>query len=384
VKDNIIKLNYQDKEIVLVGTAHVLKESAELVKKVVSEEEPDSICIELDEGRLHNIKNPKAWENTDIIQVIKAKRVGFLLANLVLSSYQKRIAQELNTTVGQEVLQGIECAEEINAELVLADRSIQTTFLRIWRKLSFWEKGKLMFGLLLSGDQENEVSDDDLKKLMEEDILEAAMADMRKQFPKIGEILISERDQYLANKIKNAPGKKIVAILGAAHLIGVKEEIFKTQDMEKITEIPRKSRVSSVIGWTIPVCIIGLITYGFITNIQTGLNQISAWILWNGIFAALFTAISLGQPLSVLTAFVAAPFTSLNPFLACGWFAGITEATIRKPTVQDVINIPTDIFSVKGFYKNRFLRTMLIVIMANIGSSIGTMFAGVDIVKNLF
>ncbi len=383
VKDNIIVLKYQGKEIILVGTAHVLKESAELVKKVVSEENPDSVCVELDEARYQSIQNPKAWENTDIVQVIKTKKVGYLLANLVLSSYQKKIAQKLNTTVGQEILQAMESAKEIKAELILADRSIQTTFLRIWRKLGFWEKGKLLLGVLYSDEDDKQISDDVVKKIMEEDMLEAAMSDMRKQFPKIGEILISERDQHLASKIKNAPGKKIVAILGAAHLKGVEEEIFKSQDMESITKIPPKSPISNIVGWAIPVCIIGLVSYGFITNIQTGLNQLSAWILWNGILASLFTAISLGHPLSIIAAFFAAPITSLNPFLACGWFAGLTEATIRKPTVQDVINIPTDIFSIKGFYKNRFLRTMLIVIMANIGSSIGTMIAGIDIIKNL-
>ncbi|MGK0466876.1 TraB/GumN family protein [Clostridium sp.] len=385
MNDNIIVLKYQEKEIILVGTSHVLKESAELVKKVVSEENPDSVCVELDEARYQGIQNPKAWENTDIVQVIKTKKVGFLLANLVLSSYQKKIAQKLNTTVGQEILQGMESAKEIKAELILADRSIQTTFLRIWRKLSFWEKGKLLLGVLFSDEENdnNQISDGAIKKIMEEDIIEAAMSDMHKQFPKIGEILISERDQHLASKIKNAPGKKIVAILGAAHLKGVKEEIFKSQDMESITEIPPKSPISNIVGWAIPVCIIGLVSYGFITNIQTGLHQLSSWILWNGVLASLFTAISLGHPLSIITAFIASPITSLNPFMACGWFAGLTEATIRKPTVQDVINIPTDIFSIKGFYKNRFLRTMLIVIMANIGSSIGTMIAGIDIVKNL-
>lgn len=383
MEDNIIRLNYEGKEIILVGTAHVLKESAELVKKVVNEERPDSVCVELDETRYQNIQNPKAWENTDIVQVIKSKKVGFLLANLFLSSHQKKIAEKLNTKVGQEILQGIESAKEINAELVLADRNIQTTFLRIWRKLGFWEKGKLLFGLFFSSEDDSEVSDIDLIKLMEEDVLEAAMADVRKQFPKIGEILISERDQYLANKIKNAPGKKIVAILGKAHLLGVADELFKLQDMEEITEIPPKSPIALVLGWVIPVCIIGLVSYGFITNMQTGLQQLSAWILWNGAIAALFTAIAMGHPLSILTAFVLAPITSLNPFLACGWFAGLVEANRRKPTVQDVNNIPTDIFSLKGFYKNRFLRTLLIVIMANIGSSLGTLLAGIDIVKNL-
>ena len=139
MENNVVRLVYQDKEIILIGTAHVSKESAELVKKVIDEEKPDSVCIELDEGRYQNLQNPKSWENTDVVQVIKAKKTGFLLANIVLSSFQKKIARQLGTVVGQEMLQGIESAKETGAELVLADRNIQTTFLRIWRKLGVWE-----------------------------------------------------------------------------------------------------------------------------------------------------------------------------------------------------------------------------------------------------
>jgi len=142
--------------------------------------------------------------------------------------------------------------------------------------------------------------------------------------------------------------------------------------------------VFKIIGWAIPVIIVGLFIFGFVTNIQTGLQQISTWFLWNSLFAGLFTILAWGHPLSILTSLVAAPFTSLNPLVACGWITGIVEATVRKPMVQDVNNIPEDIFSFKGFFKNRFLRVFLIVIMANIGSSLGTFVAGMDIVKNLF
>lgn len=381
--NNIQILEYEGKEITLIGTAHVSQDSVELVKQTIEEVCPDTVCIELDAERYKNLQNPKAWENTNVAEIIKHKKTGLLLANLFLSSYQKRIAQKLNTTPGQEMLQGIESARSQHCDLVLADRNIQTTFLRIWRKLSLWEKCKLLFGLLSSG---NDGSDEevDFNELMEKDNLEAAVSSIGESFPKISEILIHERDQHLAYKIKTAPGKKIVAVIGAAHVAGVRQEIYHQQDLDTITAIPKSSGISKVVAWMIPIAILLLIGYGFVTNFQTGLHQITSWVLWNGILAAFFTAAVLGHPLSILTAFVSAPITSLNPFLACGWFAGLMEATIRKPTVADVNSVPDDIFHISRFLKNRFLRALIIVIFANIGSSIGTFIAGTNIIRSLF
>lgn len=382
--NNVSKINYQDKELILIATAHVSKDSVELVKKVIDEEKPDSICIELDEGRYQNLINPDAWEKTDIIKVIKDKKVGFLIANLILSSYQKRMASKLSTTVGGEMLQGIECAKETGAELVLADRNIQTTFMRIWRKLSLWEKLKLLVSLVFSFDEDTEITDADLQNLLQEDMLESAMETLKKQFPVVGRILVSERDQYLANKIKNAPGKKVVAILGGAHVPGIKKEIFLEQDMEEISTVPPRSTFSKLAGWIIPAIITGLLVYSFVMNFETGIRQLSAWVLWTGAFAALFTALAFGHPISILTSFLAAPITTLHPLLACGWFAGLAQATVKKPTVQDVMNIQTDILSIKGIFKNRFLKTLLVIIMSNLGGTIGTFIAGTDLIRNIF
>lgn len=380
---NVTKLHYEGKEIILIATAHVSKESALLVKQVIAEEKPDSVCIELDEGRYQNIQNPKAWENTDIVKVIKSNRVGFLLVNLALSAYQKKIARQMGNQVGGEMIQGIESAKEIGASLVMADRDIQTTFLRIWRKLTPFEKAKLIVSLVFSFDEDKEVSELDLKELMQSDMLESVMSSMKKQFPKIGEILIHERDQYLASKIRSAPGRKVVAVLGGAHVPGVKEEIFKEQDLGAISVVPPKNKFAKIAGWIIPIAILALITYAFAVNIQTGLRQLSVWVLWTGVLAAGFTALSLGHPLSILTSFLAAPLTTIHPLLACGWFTGLVEAWIKKPTVQDVQNISTDIFSFKGFFRNRFLKILLVVIMANIGASIGTFIAGTNLIRNL-
>ncbi len=375
----------EDKEIILIATAHVSKESAELVKQVIEEEKPDSVCVELDEQRYTNIQNPKSWENTDIVKVIKSKRVGFLLANLALSSYQKKMAKKLDAPVGGEMIQGIKSAEETGAQLVLADRNIQTTFLRIWRKLGLWEKTKLLTGLVFSFDEDDaELTDQDIQDLLKADMLQSMMASVKEKFPGIGKILITERDQYLAAKIKTAPGKKVVAVLGGAHVPGVKEEIYKEQDLEEISVVPPVNPISKISGWIIPAIIFGLLAYAFFTNIQTGLEQLSAWVLWTGALAAAFTALSLGHPLSILTSFVMAPFTTLNPLLACGWFTGLVEATIRKPTVKDLQDVSEDILTFKGFFRNRLLRIILVVFMANLGASLGTFIAGAGIIKNLF
>jgi pheromone shutdown-related protein TraB len=381
---NVSRLRYGGKEIILIATAHISLQSVALVKRVIETERPDSVCIELDDDRLKNIQDPDAWKKTDIVKVIKAKKVGFLFANLILSSYQKKMAEKLGARVGQEMIQGMESAKEVGATLVPADRKIQTTFLRIWRKLGGIEKTKLLSGLLFSFGEDEEVTEEDLQELLRGDVLEAAMGDIRKKYPKVGDILIHERDCYLADRIKNAPGDKVVAVLGGAHVPGVREEIFKDRDVAEFSEIPAASPVGKVVAWLIPILIVALIAYGFTQGASVGLQRLGTWLIWTSALAAGFTALSLGHPLTVLTALVVAPFTVLHPFLACGWFAGLVEAFIRKPTVADIENVPEVILSVKGFFKNRFLRIILIVAMANIGASIGTFIAGLDIIKSLF
>lgn len=383
MSDCIKRIAYQGKEIILIGTAHISKESVALVKRTIAGEQPSAVCIELDDKRYESMQNPKAWESTDIIKVIKSQKMGLLLASLVLSSYQKKMAKQIDTPVGGEMTQAIQSAKEAGATLVLADRDIQTTFLRIWRKLSLWEKGKLMVSLLFSLVDDKDVTEDDLQRMMQSDVLESAMASVCKQFPKIGEVLIAERDQYLAAKIKQAPGNKVIAVLGAAHVAGVEKEIHQERDVDEISHIPPKKRRAKVIGWIVPVSMVGLMVYAFALGIQTGVQQLSAWFVWTGAMAALCTALSMGHPLSILTSLVMAPFTAIHPWLACGWFTGLVEAAVRKPTVRDVQNVQTDILGVKGFFRNRVLKIIMVVLMANIGASIGTIVAGTNMIQRL-
>ncbi len=379
--ENVTRIHIGDKEIILVGTAHVSKTSAEMVKKVIETERPDSVCVELDEQRYRSIMDKDKWKKMDIFKVIKEKKATLLLMNLAISSFQNRMADQLGVKAGQEMIQGIESAKEAGAELVLADRDIRVTFARIWHNVGFWGKQKLLAEIIYSIFSKETITEEELEQLKKQDTIQSILRELTDSFPQLKGPLVDERDQYLAQKMKEAPGKKVVAVLGAAHVPGVTREIQKDHDLQKLSARPPKSKAPKIIGWAIPVIIVGLILYTFLANPSAGLQQTISWILWNGSLAALGAAAALGHPLSILTAFVAAPITSLNPLLAAGWFAGLVQALLRKPNVEDFENLSKDVFSVKGFWRNKVTRILLLVVFANLGSSLGTFIGGADVVR---
>ena len=381
MSENIVKLNYQDKQIYLVKTAHVSKSSVEDVIECVKEVKPDTICVEIDNQRYDRLNHPEKWRETDIIQIIKDKQVLYLLVTVILSSFQKRVATSMDSNSGAEMLEGIKIAEENNLELVLADRSVKTTFSRIWYNLSFNEKFKLLAGTIESIFDKEEISEQDLANLKQADVLQAALLDIGKKFPTVKRILVDERDQYLCQKIKNAKGKKIVAIIGAAHAKGIEDNLNNDIDINELDKIEKKKGLSSYIKYLIPLFFAALIFYTITQNKDAGISQIKSWTLWHGSLSAIGVLLALGHPLSILTAFIMAPITSLNPLLASGFFAGIVEAYIRKPKVKDFEDLANDTSNIKGFWKNGVTRILLVVILANLFSSLGTFISGVDIIK---
>ncbi|UYG95137.1 TraB/GumN family protein [Cytobacillus firmus] len=383
-EENITRIHLDGKEYILIGTAHVSKHSAEQVKEVIEAEQPDSVCVELDEQRYQSITEGNKWKEMDIIQVIKEKKASLLLMNLAISSFQNRMADQFGIKAGQEMIQGIESAKETGANLVLADRNIQITFARIWGNLGLKGKSLLLSQVIASIFSKDTITEEELEKMKNQDTINTILNEFTDSFPRLKKPLIDERDQYLAQKIKDAPGEKIVAVLGAAHVPGIKEEIKKEQDMAKLTERPPKSNVPKIIGWSIPVFILAIIAYTFFANPSAGLAQTISWIIWNGSLSALGAAIAMGHPLTILTAFVAAPITSLNPLLAAGWFAGLTQAYMRRPNVRDFETLTEDVFSVKGFWRNKVSRILLIVVLSNLGSSLGTFIGGADVIRVFF
>lgn len=379
--ENITRMMLNNKEYILIGTAHVSKQSAELVKEVIEAEKPDAVCIELDEQRYQSITEGNKWKEMDIFKVIKEKKASLLLMNLAISSFQKKMAKQLGIQAGQEMIQGIESAKEIGAELVLADRNIQVTFSRIWGQVGLWGKAQLLTQVIASIFSNETITEEELEKMKSQDMINSVLNEFTESFPRLKVPLIDERDQYLSQKIKEAPGEKIVAVLGAAHVPGIKEEIKKEHDLKKLVQTPPKSKVPKIIGWSIPIIILAIIAYTFFMNPSAGIQQTISWVIWNGSLSAIGTAVALGHPLAILTAFIAAPITSLNPLLAAGWFAGFVQAFIRRPNVSDFESLSEDVFSVKGFWKNKVTRVLLVIVLANIGSSLGTFIGGADVIR---
>src|SRR5699024_7392165 len=225
------------------------------------------------------------------------------------------------------------------------------------------------------------ITEEELEKMKSQDMLDAMLAEFTESFPRLKTPLIDERDQYLSQKIKKAPGQTIVAVLGAAHVPGITKEIHKEHSLKKLTTRPPKAKWPKVVGWMIPLLIIAVIGYTFYMNPSAGWQQTVSWVLWNGSLAALGAIIALGHPLAILTAFLMAPITSLNPLLAAGWFAGLVQAYMKRPQVADFEQLSADVYNVKGFWSNKVTRILLVVILANIGSSLGTFIGGADVIR---
>jgi pheromone shutdown-related protein TraB len=383
-EENITRIHLDGKEIILIGTAHVSKQSAEQVKEVIEQERPDSVCIELDEQRYKSIMEGNKWKEQDIFKVIKDKKASLLLMNLAISSFQNRMAKQLDTKPGQEMIQGIESAKEIGAELVLADRNIQITFSRIWSNVGFMGKGQLLTSIIYSIFNKESISEEELEKMKSKDTLNAMLAEISEAFPKLKKPLIDERDQYLAQKIKEAPGEKIVAVLGAAHVPGITKEIHKEHDLEALNKIKPKSNAPKILGWAIPALIVAIIVATFFLNPSAGMDQAISWILWTGISAAIGAALAFGHPLAILSALLAAPITALHPLLAAGWVSGIVQAYFDRPSVRDFETLSEDVFSIKGFWRNKVTRVLLMVVLTNLGGSLGTLIGGADVIRLFF
>lgn len=381
MEENITRLEVDGKEIILIGAAHVSKASALQVQQVIEAERPDAVCIELDAQRYQSIQQGDKWKNMDIFKVIKEKKATMLLMNLAISSFQNRMAKQFDVTPGAEQIQGIQSAKEVGAELVLADRDIQVTFARIWSNLGFWGKSQLLAGVIFGIFEKDSITEEEMEKMKQQDTLQAVLAEFTESFPKLKTPLIDERDQYLAQKIKTAPGNKVVAVLGAAHVPGITKEIHREHDLEKLAERPPKSIVPTIIGWALPAIVIALIVATFFMNPEAGTDQALSWVLWTGSMAAIGAAVAFGHPLAILSAFIAAPVTALHPILASGWVSGLVQAFMRKPTVADFEKLSDDVFTVKGFWRNKVTRVLLVVVLTNIFGSIGTLVGGADVIR---
>ncbi len=372
-QDNVDLITFPDKKIFLVGTAHISQTSADLVAKIIAQEHPQSVAVELCESRFQSIQDPDRWKNTDILTIIKQGKGYVLLAQLMLAAFQKKLGGKLQVKPGAEMLRAIECARSERAEIVLADRDVKTTLKRVWASVGFWSMCKLSFSMVGGVLGDTPIDDKEIERLKSSDALEELLREFTSAFPEVRHSLIDERDYYLAEKIRRAPGSVVVAVVGAGHVPGILKSIQTERDLAPLEVIPPKSTSKKIAAWILPGAVLAMLLYGFLHLGQSAsLSMISTWIWVNGAFAGLGSLVALGHPLTVLAAFFSAPITSLHPLLASGWVAGIVEAVLRKPRVSDLETIGDDLSSLKGWWSNRVSRILLIMALTNLFGTIGT------------
>lgn len=383
-------LTLNGRTITLIGTAHISQDSINEVTEAIKTQKPDCVAIELDQKRCDSIKNPDSWRQLDIIKVLKRGEGFLLLANLVLASFQKRMGQNVGVKPGDEMVAAMKVAEELNIPTTMVDRPIQTTLRRAWAKNSLWGKCKLLSAMISSAFTSEKISSEEIEELKNNSEMDSMMKELSDYMPTVKEVLIDERDKYLASHIWESKGSNIIAVLGAGHLPGVQAYLEKiaagqeSTDTTEIANIPNKTLGAKIKGWIIPAIIVILIGMGFYFGGKNkGTELVLSWVLWNGALSAIGSIIAAAHPLTILVSFIGAPITSLCPFVGVGFLTGITQAFICKPKVKDIEDLSTDAGSLKGFYKNRVLKVLLVFILSSLGSSIGTFVSGADIISKL-
>lgn len=436
----------------LLGTAHVSADSVTAVEETIQSGDVDHVCIEIDEGRYRSVAQKKDWSQLNIFEVIKRRQAFLLLSNLVLSSFQRRMGESTGVTPGSEMIAAVNAAKRAEIGYSFGDRPVAATLRRAWAKTGLWGKNKLLASMLASAFSREKVTEEDLKKLQEQNELESMLQELADYLPSVKEVLIDERDQYLAQSIWESPSNRVLAVVGAGHVPGIIQWLSKLHeyhggndqgsgteaesaharanttaggavpaagdatpageatptaadavpaggttpaaggtapagsastaakdpliDKDALEVIPPPGILRKAAPYVIPAVVAGLILWGFFSGgVEGGLQSLTRWILVNGTLSAAGALAALAHPVTIVASFAAAPITSMNPTVGVGFVSGLLEAVLRKPRVTDFENLNTDILSVRGVYRNRLTRILLVFFFSTVGSAAGTFIA---------
>ncbi|MBV6420019.1 MAG: hypothetical protein DAHOPDDO_01245 [Ignavibacteriaceae bacterium] len=380
-------INKDGREFIIVGTAHISRQSVDLVKEVIEKEKPNVVCVELDEKRLKALSEKNRWENLDLRKIIKEKQLSTLIVNLVLSSYQKKLGEKLGVSPGTELLEAVQVANEKNIPIELCDREVRITLRRAWHSMNLWQKSKFLAGGLGGLFEKQELTEEKLAELRNKDVLSEMMDEIGKAMPVLKKIIIDERDQYIAQRMKDSNGKKIVSVVGAGHVKGLKKFLESNEkvDLKNIETIPKPSLLNKILGWGIPFIIVASIFYiGFSQGISEAGSNALFWILACGIPSAVGSLLAAAHPVTILVSFLSAPITSLSPLIGVGYVAAFVQAYMQPPIVKEFQEVSKDFRKVSNWWKNRLLKVFLVFILSSIGGVIGTSVGFFEIVKNVF
>lgn len=389
--DIIKKVHHNGADITLVGTAHVSAKSVELVETLIQTGDFDCIAVELCSTRHDHLTNRTWWRNLDIYQVIRQQKATLLLVNMALSAYQRRLAEQMGVEAGKEMQRAVELATEKGVRLEVIDRNVTTTLHRMTGSITWWQKFKLFSGLLAGFFVGEEITEEKIEELKRGDILHSVVAEFGEQLPEVKQVLIDERDEYMVGRLAqlvggpNAP-KRVIAFVGAGHLPGMEPRFQAPAAQDRLNtldEKPDPAVWTHYVGWGFMFLVLILFYVGFRQSPQIGWQVFMTWVKLIGGMSALATALAFAHPLSILTAFVAAPITTLVPVLGVGMVVGLVESYLRKPKVQDFETLRDDILHWQRWWKNGVVRVLLAFVFSNLGAAVGMYFAGASIIHQL-
>jgi len=381
--NNIVEI---DDGLRILGTAHVSSESVELVRNQIEEWEPDLVAVELCPSRMAALTEPESLDSEDLLKIIKEGRSAMILLQSALAAQQRRMGISSGEKPGAELLAAVNAAEESDIPVEMIDRDVVITLRRAWKKMGMIEKWRILNALLWEEDDE-EVSIDEV--LGDSDLLSSMMEEARELAPRAGEVLIDERDSFLAGRVQQIRGRgKVLAVIGAGHLSGVVQNLGEpametTSRLAELSEEPPKSVWPVALMAAIPVFLLGAVGWMAYNGEMEELKQTAqTWLVLNALLAGLGVLIARGHPLSILVGAVASPITSLNPTLAAGWFAGYTQLKVASPTGKDAQDF-LKLDETSLFWKNRVGRVLLVTALGNVGSMVGAWLAGASILGML-
>lgn len=380
--DTVTELVFGNRHYHIVGTAHISQGSVEDVVGAIESIQPQRICIELDAARYASMTQVDSWKNLDIFKVIKDGKGFLLLANLVLSSFQKRMGLDTGVKPGEEMREAINIANEKGIPFSLIDRDIQLTFRRAWAKSSLWGKNKLLAALISSAFTNEKLSTQQIEDLKQKSALHGMMDELADYLPSVKSVLIDERDQHLACKMFEQTEDVIVAVVGAGHVPGMVRWLNelhagdKTSDVTEIVTVPKGLPIGKILTWAVPIAIFGMIGWAFIHNgLAGGLTGLLTWWMIHGSLVALGTLIAAGHPLTILLGFIGSPLGTFHIVGSVGILTGGLQAFFCKPKVKDLENLQNDVTSLRGFYRNRVTRILLVFVLSSIGGVIGNLIS---------
>lgn len=386
----LIECQVGDIHYTLLGTAHVSKASVDAVRHLVQTRDFDLIAVELDEHRHHSLMRPDDWRSVDLFQIIKDGKAGVLAANLALGAYQRRLAEQFGVEPGAELKAACVEAGSKGLPVALIDRDVGITLKRAYRAVGFFDKATIIGGLVASAISSDEISEQDIEKLKEGDILTSTFDEFARQSQPLHHALIVERDRYMARRLKDEarPGQRVLAVVGAGHLAGLARALEgrdpgDTESLDVLKAPPPPTIWPKLFGYAVMALLIGGFVWAFAHGVDVGRDLLSYYVFATGGLAALGALVAGGHPLSALAGLVSAPITVLHPALAAGMFSAGTEIYLRKPRVADFEALRDDLKDWRGWWKNRVSRTLMVFVFTNLFVTVGVYMTGIEILRRL-